>query len=231
VLVEVIDEDKLLVGLTKANVREALARRIGDIKRAGWYFQQFLKMAYAMIDFGSEFYIVWDADTVALRPQQLFSSGGKPRMLRKEEHNAAYFSTMSKLLGIDRQVDFSFIAENMIISTSYMRELISEISREGDKVNFWRYIIDSIDIIDLPLSGFSEFETYGNYVYSKYPDSYEYIELKAKRSAGRLYGRHPSRFDLRALSKKYDLASFETWGKKSEIAIFKNKIKAFILGV
>ncbi|WP_395003707.1 hypothetical protein [uncultured Helicobacter sp.] len=42
-----IDEDTLYSGLSLERIQSILARRIHDTKRAGWYLQQFLKMAYA----------------------------------------------------------------------------------------------------------------------------------------------------------------------------------------
>ena len=61
--VEFIEENTLYKGLTLGKVRECLKARLGEEKRAGWYFQQFLKLAYAY-QCQDEYYIVWDADTI-----------------------------------------------------------------------------------------------------------------------------------------------------------------------
>ena len=41
---EFINEDSLLKGLTLQSVKNILEKRLGISKRAGWYFQQFLKL-------------------------------------------------------------------------------------------------------------------------------------------------------------------------------------------
>ena len=42
-----VNENELMEGLTLASVKKAMYARIYTDKRAGWYFQQFLKLGYA----------------------------------------------------------------------------------------------------------------------------------------------------------------------------------------
>jgi hypothetical protein len=73
--VEFYDEDNLVEGLT-LNTIECLMKTIaGTDKRSGWYFQQFLKMAYAGKS-KTEYYLIWDSDTIPLNHIDFFESGG-----------------------------------------------------------------------------------------------------------------------------------------------------------
>lgn len=59
-----------------------------------------------------------------------------------------------------------FIAEHTLFKTEYMKEIIavieSNVKLKGNA--FYEKILNSIQAIDLVESGFSEFESYGNYV-------------------------------------------------------------------
>ena len=73
--VALIDEDTFIPGLTLAQLR-ALAEP-GFPQGAGWYFQQFLKFGFAFQVTGDDLYLIWDADTVPLRPMEFFDDQGR----------------------------------------------------------------------------------------------------------------------------------------------------------
>lgn len=123
-----IDEDKLLDGLSFANVQKVLLDRIGDAKRTGWYLQQFLKMGYAL-QCKDEAYIVWDSDTIPLKTINYFDNN-KYKFFTKTEYHKPYFETIEKIL--DKKItrwnkEVSFISENMIFDVAIMRSLIKDI--------------------------------------------------------------------------------------------------------
>ena len=86
-----------------SDVEEAYERRINEISEsigrpehkssAGWYYQQFLKMAYCN-HCDNEYYLTWDADTIPLRPISMFHSSGAPYLFTKTEYMASYFKTL-----------------------------------------------------------------------------------------------------------------------------------------
>lgn len=43
----ILDENSIYDNLSLDSIKEIMLKRDGDIKRAGWYLQQFLKMGYA----------------------------------------------------------------------------------------------------------------------------------------------------------------------------------------
>ncbi len=208
-----LDEDQVYEGLALRKVKDYLKRRIGDSKRAGWYFQQFLKYAYAYAC-EEEYYIVWDADTVPLRPISHMEDG-HPLFTKKEEMEPAYFATLGRLFGgsVGRYGDFSFICENMVFHAQTVKEMLGEILRQPglQGKTFWERILSAVSDQDLPGSGFSEFETYGNYVMALHPGFYKLRSLKGLRKGAEYFGLRPSPAQLAWAAKSYDTIAFERW--------------------
>lgn len=209
--VEFLDEDKLLQGMTLESVKQILAERNANPARAGWYLQQFLKMYYA-VTCEKEHYLIWDADTIPLRPIYFLNQRGENFFNMKREHHVPYFETMQKLF--DNRLQFinpkstatpSFISEGMIVKAAVMRELIGEIGGE----NFWKNILYAVNPKDLSGSGFSEFETYGTYLLNKYPQFLKPRPLRTQRNGMAIFKRVLSTDELNLLP--YDTISFENW--------------------
>lgn len=239
--IDFLDEDKVIDGLTYDSIKRIICKKGGNSKRTGWYFQQFLKYAYSYVA-STEYYITWDADTIPLNRVDYFSDG-KPSFIIKKEYHKAYFRTLNKLF--DGQVfrvdkNISFIAENMVFSKKIVQEIIAYMENnnvQGEK--FYEKILFSIDIKDLEC-GFSEFETYGNYVELKYPNLYQKKQMRTLRDAAIIIGHSPCFDQLNWLKKGYDIVSVEnnnvsfSWLTKNKI--FRDVVSAkifvgFILGI
>lgn len=208
-----VDEDEVIEGVSLQAIREYLEARAGAGARAGWYFQQFLKMAMCGHPEIGGHYLVWDSDTVALRPLAFFDADGRVLVSPKGERHPPYFVALRKLLGIERQVSFSFIAEHLMIDQRYMLELIEALrgsnSRKSRDSWVWR-VLDVITDRDLGGSGFSEYETYGNFIAARYPDSFRTRRLKSTRHAGLRFGSPPAREPIHfLLLSGHSVATFE----------------------
>lgn len=203
---EFIDENKMVEGLSFEIVRDIL-KQYGAEKRTGWYFQQFLKMAYSQIC-GTDYYLSWDADTIPLRTLSMFCENGIPILNMKREYHKPYFDTIENLFGIKKNASKSFIAEHMIFNKTIMIEIISNISQKSNGVWF-ENIIKAIPQEYIQQSGFSEFETYGTYVLEHYPQLYEQKEIRAVRKGKMIFGAIPDSNVLTWLSKHYLSISFE----------------------
>lgn len=202
-LIDFLDEDKIIDGLSYSKLFEYL-KKFNAEKRTGWYFQQFIKMAYCYCA-KTDYYLVWDADTIPIRKLYFFDKN-KPIFSMKKELHEAYFDTINSLLGLKKSTKLSFIAEHMLFKTTYMKELIEEISRH-DK---WYFnIINSIRKNDLPLSGFSEFETYGTYVINYHKGVYIQKKYHSLRNGKELFGNIPNKEVVQWISKNYSAISFE----------------------
>lgn len=209
---EYIEESSLVDYKSVSNYIYKRTNNYNDVKRTGWYVQQFIKMAYSLIC-RDDYYLLWDSDTIPLK-KVAFMIENKPVFDCKTEHHKPYFNTISNLFP-EFELSFhkSFIAEHMLIKTEIMRMLIKDIesSQCVDGENFQQKIINSIDICELGRSGYSEFETFGNYVRNRYPDSYRMRDWRSLRHGGFFFD-GTSKIDcnvLQWLSNYFDAISFE----------------------
>ena len=200
------------------DIRQAMVARIAtegyemsEDSKPGWYYQQFLKMAYASIC-EDEYYMSWDSDTLPMRRIKLFNEKGKPYLDTKAEYNPGYFRTIRNLFDMEKINERSFIAEHMLFNKTYMLELIDEICNlplDGD--SFYERIFHAIDIDNMKL-GFSEFETYGTWVMNRHPDTYAIRLWKSMRRCNLFVdSRDLTPADMAWLGRDYDAASFESY--------------------
>ncbi len=215
-----MDENTLCPGLTLAAVKELIYRRIYTDKRAGWYFQQFLKLAYARVC-TDEAYITWDADTIPLRPIPYQNGAGQYLFTIKDEYHPPYFDTLGALLGLQKQIPESFIAENMIFDTALVNEMLGEIEANGalEGGAFWEKILYAVAPGQLAGSAFSEFETFGSYVLAKYPGRYALRRLETLRSGKNILGEAPSREMLLWAGQSYDSVSIEKFSASTPLVL------------
>ena len=221
----VIDENELLVGMTIESLKELFSKLGRTRLGVGWYFQQFLKMAFSLSDYcDTEFYLSWDSDTIPLRKIDFFDENGKPFFTMKTEYHAPYFVALERLLGIENINNRSYIAENMMFNKSIMKDLINRIQlNEGvEGISWFEKIIYALEPESVSPMGFSEFETYGNYCFNFYPDFYVERTLPSFRAGGLIQGRFISDRILEQLGFDQAIASFEIydrppfpWGKLS----------------
>ncbi len=179
----------------------------------GWYYQQFLKMQYSFVC-KDEYYMVWDGDTIPCRNIKMFGFGeGKPLLDLKHEYHPEYFDTLEKILpGYKKTMDRSFISEHMLFKCDIMKAMIMDIesnaSIPGEK--YWEKIINAIEPAKIYDSSFSEFETYGTYVTTKYPDLYDLREWHSFRLGSSFFDMNTiCDRDFRWLSVDFDAISFE----------------------
>ncbi len=212
-LVTLIDEDNMIPVLSFVKIKELMDNHFEHSNKCyGWYFQQILKMGFSQINNVNKYYLIWDADTIPTSELKFFDLKGKIYYCSRIDYHKPYFNAIEKLLGINKFADYSFITEHMLINTCIMNKLISEISNnnliKGD--TWFEKIINALDK-DV-LQGFSEFETYGTYIFNHYPDLYIYRELNTNRDAGKLYGRYISKRKIESkFVETYDVISLEQW--------------------
>lgn len=210
--IEYVNEDSLI---RYSDIYDIIAKRThgnpNATSRTGWYLQQFLKMQYAQ-QCQDEYYLIWDGDTVPLKDVSLFQDKHPVFHLKKEFHQS-YFTTLSRILpDVNKQFKQSFIAEHMLINCGIMRELIEQIesNEQIQGKTFYEKILYAVDVKDLEESGFSEFETYGNYCITRYPDMYMLKQWRSLRYGSRyfddkLFGESERKW----LCGHYDAISFE----------------------
>ncbi len=163
-------------------------------------------------------YLIWDSDTVLLQPLIFFDQDEKVPVNPKTEYHKPYFELIKKVLSIEKQVDFSFISEHLMINKSYMNEQICNfMTITADEISWVELILNSIDDQHLGGSGFSEYKTYGNFVALKYNSSFQCRSLKSTRYATMHYRINPNKYDIfRLMLAGYTFASFEVWQSASK---------------
>ena len=230
-----ICEDELYSGLTFKNVETVIKKLMGDSHRTGWYFQQFLKMAYAY-KCQDMYYLIWDADTIPGRDIEFLSTKGKILFNMKNERHSPYFYTIDKLFNgqlkvFNRRINQSFISEGMLIKKEIMEKMLFDIEKNSTIYGkfFWEKILYAIGEEGLLKGGFSEFETYGNYLRTYYPNLYEERSLRTERFGYTFYGRMLSEKEIE--DSGFDTISFEEWDKKRRFKFYyrwKIKFKRFL---
>lgn len=132
--------------------------------RSGWLLQQLIKLNGDSIATTDNFLIL-DADTVLIKPQRL-EIGGRCVFFVSDEHHHPYYVTYEKLLGKSPRSLLSFVCHYMMFNRQTLTLLRKTIEDRSHK-SWASAIVDAIDKDQT--SGFSEYETYGNFVYGTSP--------------------------------------------------------------
>lgn len=169
--------------------------------RSGWLFQQLLKLGGDRIASQKSF-LVMDADTVLIRPH-IFKQDGKTVFYCRSWSQPQYFKNYRKLMGKKRSAPTSFVTHYMLFEKSKLASMKKAIeARHG--TSWYNAIIRNIN--KASMFAFSEFETYGNFLYTRNPR-----KLILKRALNRHLHtdvRTISGASVQKLSAKYRSLSF-----------------------
>ncbi|WP_068614091.1 DUF6492 family protein [Paenibacillus tuaregi] len=132
--------------------------------RSGWLFQQLLKLSGDKICRNRHF-LVTDADTVLIRPHTFFQNGKTVFYYRKWSH-PEYFRIHTRLLGQKAASPKSFVNHYMLYDSVKLARMKRKIESKCG-LSWHAAILAKLN--RKKQFGFSEFETYGNFVYTNYP--------------------------------------------------------------
>lgn len=211
----IVNENSLLKGLTYQHIDKIIKSQGREHTKTGWFFQQFLKMAFALSAYCDEdYYLSWDADTIPLQDISFFDKGGIPYFTMKSEYHKPYFDAIKLLLNLEKKNQRSYISEHMMFKKSIMVELLSAINSSEVSGNTWyEKILNSIVPETVSTNSFSEFETYGTYCSYYHPDEYKERQLPSFRKAALIQGRLVSDETLKKISDDVCIASFEIYDR------------------
>ena len=133
------------------------------ISREGWIFQQLLKLNIDTFC-KNEYILVADSDTL-FNKKQYFIKKEKMVFDCSDEFHLPYFDTLKKLLPIKKRFPLSFVAHHMLFKKSYLKEMKNEIEKTQNKP-WLNAILDNLHPDET--SSFSEYETYGNWMYQNH---------------------------------------------------------------
>ncbi|MFD2370956.1 DUF6492 family protein [Brevibacillus sp. GCM10020057] len=152
--------EKRVLPIAKKDIRYQTKRA----NRSGWLLQQLLKLAGGKLT-KRRYYLVIDADTILIRPH-IFLVNGKTVFYCRNWSRPEYFRTYRKLLGVKPAAKRSFVAHYMLFDKAKLSHLKRKIEARHKTRWYWAIIKKTNK---KSYAGFSEFETYGNFVKAHYP--------------------------------------------------------------
>ncbi len=206
----VVAEESLLGDWTIAKIAQSLPRAVAT--RAGWYLQQLLKLeAVRQMTEGSEA-LIWDGDTVPLRPMMFKDAAGRIGFYVGRELYEPYFDATRHLLGLGRALPHSFIAQCMYLRVRWIHELLADIERRT-ATGWIEAILHCIP--GKSPSEFSEYETIGTFVASTHrADIFINPRPWFRWGMGHFGGiEQVTAEGLERLSRSYDYVALERWDR------------------
>lgn len=182
-----------------------------NLSRLGWYAQQFHKIN-ALRQLNQSKLAIWDADCVPVREVALYDAEGKPIYMMASEQNPDYFELISRLLGMKKIVDCSFVIPGFPILNVWVSEFIKYLE-ELHQDSWFDSILNNVDF--KKRSGFSETETLGTWLSNVHLSEMKFQNLSWDRSGQTRFGyaKRMSPTSLKQICRTQDLdiVSFENW--------------------
>lgn len=146
----------------------ALNIRVGNgegFDRSGWLFQQLLKLSGRIGTCNN--YLCIDADHVLIRPHVFMSRQNKTVFYMSYEEHLPYYRNIQRLLPGTKLASLSYVDHKMLFNKPLLSQLHKalEANTAIEGSTWYEKIINSYDRMEF--AGFSEFETYGNFVQDK----------------------------------------------------------------
>ncbi|SDX80648.1 DUF6492 family protein [Paenibacillus sp. CF384] len=191
-----VNENRVLP-ITKRNINY----RSKKWERSGWMFQQLLKMGGDRLC-TSKYFLVIDADTILIRPH-VFRTGKKTLFYTRSWSQPEYFRTYRKLMGKRAASPTSFVAHYMLFEKAKLRQLKRTIAAKHG-MSWYSAILRKMD--KTKQFAFSEFETYGNFLYAQNPGGIARRKALNKSLSTNIARMTPNQ--LKRLAKSYRSLSF-----------------------
>jgi len=181
-------------------------------KRFGWYLQQFIKIAASKNIKNDDIFVIWDADTIPLK-KIIFYKSKKILFYRGlEPKHKPYFDLIKKTFLHDEKLNYSLITQCIAFKGAWIKSFFNYFIKKH-KVNWKIFFINNINFQEQ--SGFSEYETLGNFFYKNFKNDIKFLKnnwcLLGYSEIGSLKN---FQFQKKKLSKKYFFISFEKWDNK-----------------
>ena len=144
------------------------------MNRSGWLFQQFLKLSGKIGTCDN--YICIDSDHILINRHVFLTSNHIPVFYMSSENHVPYYRNIENLIGLKRRSSLSYVAHKMIFNKNNLVELHKEIEQKNGGKTWIEAILHHYNRNEL--SGFSEFELYGNFVKKKKHRPWRELALK-----------------------------------------------------
>ncbi|WP_114651941.1 DUF6492 family protein [Polynucleobacter necessarius] len=206
-----VKPESQFIGNAKEKIAYTLTENNQD--RVGWYLQQFVKIAAVLRHRDDDLVLIWDADTVPVRPLSFVEPDGRLLYYKGSEYRSFYFIFIEKALGLKRTQDFSFIAQSLMVRASWAHSLFQSLENKT-QLPWIDAILSQLDPSEP--SGFAEFETLGSWIWHHHRNEILVSDRPWYRYGFSLVG-NPLNLSVlvwRGLAKYYDFVSFEAWDQR-----------------
>lgn len=173
--------------------------------RPNWIYQMLLKI-FQNVTLNDDFLII-ESDCLILKEINFFEEDKTTLYLCRDQNHTPYFN-FNNLLGFGREYNHSFISEFMMYDKKVVKELLNKTNCKTVE-DFLELIYLYIDSESYP----SDYDLYGNFYYSNYPDKFETKLLNFDMS-GRTKN-YWSDGEIKQLIETHqdkDAISFHCWG-------------------
>jgi hypothetical protein len=185
-----------------------------------WYMQQLIKLEFCSRSRNRDIILIWDGDTIPSKPINFFVNKKMVYYVSNEYH-LEYFISIKKLIGLNKKIQHSFVAQCFILRAEWAKMMIKVIQARTNK-----YYFDSIisNANSSPKQNFSEFETLGTFINKYFFYEYQVSFSKWLRYGFSIYGSPKNMFKK---SIDFEFVSFESWDNSFFKCIFLNFIYFF----
>jgi hypothetical protein len=145
--------------------------------RAGWYFQQFLKLYFLEVvgKRALDNLLIVDADCAFIRKTNFFE-GDIPLYNYEIGYHTPYYEILERVFGFGNQTkNMSGTVHHMLYQRKYLKEIL-EFVRKKSKKELWLEIMEKAD--KKTISGFSEQDLYFNYMLKFHKDKIKIRRIK-----------------------------------------------------
>lgn len=158
-----------MIGLINIRDIESIPLDISEIKykRPNWIYQQLIKLYQNFT--ASDLYMCVDSDLIFNR--KLTFSGKTFFISDRDQRHDPYFNFMSDYFNMHNFANYTFINDFMIFDKKICKQMLPELSI---------FVKDLNDYLQNDKYLFSEFETYGNFVFNNMGGSYTIKPIKQK---------------------------------------------------
>lgn len=204
----VLSEESFIQDFNKYILKKNIIINNFSQRRFKWYLQQFIKLASLEKMKNDDIFLLWDADTIPLRNLNFFYED-KLLFYKSGEYTKTYFEFIESFLGLKKKNNFSFIAQCFVCKSKWSKSFFLTIEKKWKK-NWKHALIDNINFNEF--NGFSEYETLGTFIYSKYKREIKVLDNKWTRFGIKLIV-SVNNFKIFQffLKRYYDFISFEHW--------------------
>jgi hypothetical protein len=174
--------------------------------RLGWVRQQFLSLLYVSTRARAPC-LVWDADTIMLRPQLLLRDRAA-RLAISQEHHQPYFTLVRSLLpDLPLPLYTSTVAHHLVVDPDLLRDLLEEIERGPGGRPWWRALTSRFDRTNQ--SPMADYELYGQWIRTRHPDRVDLVAFRNTAMARTAFSVETARWLER--QRRLDSVSLHWW--------------------